>query len=139
MKRLFLDDIRNPKDCTRYMNYSLIHLYNEEWTVVRSYNEFVKYIKDNGMPDLISFDHDLGMEVALDAREKGMSKRKARELKQLEKTGYDCAKWLVDYCIDNNLYVCDFIVHSANPIGALNIHTLLDNFKKYTNGKTDKH
>jgi hypothetical protein len=47
-----------------------------------------------------------------------------------EKTGYDCAKWLVDYCIDNQANLPDYLVHSANPIGKKNIESYLENFKK---------
>lgn len=65
MRRLFLDDIRVPLDCPKahYMTYRRIDLriYHEDWIIVRSHGQFVKWIMENGMPDLISFDHDLGM------------------------------------------------------------------------------
>ena len=65
------------------------------------------YIETNGFPNFISFDHDLG----------------------LEESGYDCAKWLVDYCLDHNLHLPEFEVHSQNPVGKENILALLNNFK----------
>ena len=74
---------------------------------VRSYTEFVKYILINGLPHLISFDQDQGE----------------------EKTGYDCAKWLISYCLDNNLQLPDYQVHSQNPVGRQNIAYLLRNFQ----------
>jgi len=93
VKKLFLDDIRLPPDDT--------------WDVVRSYDEFVAYIEANGMPDVISFDHDLGFtfwdEVCF------------------EKSGYDCAKWLVK----KGLRLRQWFVHSMNPVGRENIHALL--------------
>jgi hypothetical protein len=46
-----------------------------------------------------------------------------------EKTGLDCAKWLVDYCIDNQLDLPKYYVHSANPIGRQNIINYLENFR----------
>jgi hypothetical protein len=65
MKRLFLDDLRVPLDCPKaqYMSYRKIDLriYHEEWDIVRSHGQFVKWIEENGLPDLVSFDHDLGM------------------------------------------------------------------------------
>lgn len=65
MKRLFLDDIRVPLDCPKahYMSYRKIDLriYHEDWVIVRSHGQFVKWIQENGLPNLISFDHDLGM------------------------------------------------------------------------------
>ena len=48
-----------------------------------------------------------------------------------EKTGFHCAKWLVDYCLDNDLRLPPFQVHSANPVGRQNIQSYLDNAKKY--------
>lgn len=43
-------------------------------------------------------------------------------------TGYDCCKWLVDYCIDRNLPHPRYTVHSMNPIGKENIEKLIENY-----------
>lgn len=77
---------------------------------VRSYREFVDWITFHGLPAYISFDHDLG----------------------LAESGYDCAKWLVEYCLDHEVSLPDFDVHSQNPVGKENIIALLNNFIKYT-------
>jgi len=130
---LWLDDIRNPFEDHWGISFSPIpsnELGHIEW--VKSYAEFTKWIIDNGLPDAICFDHDLGMDIALKAREKGMSKRKSRALKQEEKTGFDCAKWLVDYCIDNNKSLPPYNIQSANPVGKENIDALLKNFIRLT-------
>jgi hypothetical protein len=74
--------------------------------------------------------HDLGMNVALEARATGMSKRKSRKLKQEEKTGFDCAKWLVEYCLDNKLQLPLYNIQSANPVGKANIDGLFKSFIK---------
>ena len=74
---------------------------------LRSFKEFVTYIEANGLPYFISFDHDLG----------------------LQESGYDCAKWLVAYCLDNEMKLPDFVVHSQNPVGKQNIASLLSNFR----------
>ena len=74
---------------------------------LRSFKEFVTYIEANGLPYFISFDHDLG----------------------LQESGYDCAKWLVAYCLDNEMELPDFVVHSQNPVGKQNIASLLSNFR----------
>lgn len=131
MKLLWLDDFRNPFE-DDWLNFSPISRpYDCIW--VKSYSEFTKWIVNNGLPDGICFDHDLGMEVALTARANGMSKRKSRGLKQLEKTGYDCAKWLVGYCLDNNLKLPKWNIQSANPVGKDNINGLLLSFSKNVN------
>lgn len=127
---LWLDDLRNPLEGD-WLSYSPIEKPFCVW--VKSYDEFVYWIKKNGLPDAICFDHDLGMEVALEARAKGMSKRKSRLLKKEEKTGYDCAKWLVEYCLDNNLRLPLYNIQSANPVGKANIDGLLKSFNKKVN------
>ena len=63
MKKLFLDDVR-----TIEMIYD--KSMESEFDIVRTYEEFVAYIKKNGLPNYISFDNDLGLDktgnVALD-------------------------------------------------------------------------
>jgi hypothetical protein len=49
-----------------------------------------------------------------------------------EKTGYDCAKWLVNFCMDNNLKLPEYYVHSMNPVGRRNILGYLDNYVKFS-------
>jgi hypothetical protein len=48
-----------------------------------------------------------------------------------EKTGYDSAKWLGDYCLENKRKLPNFVVHSQNPVGKANIQGYLDNVKKF--------
>lgn len=104
MYKLFLDDIRMPVD--------------NGWTIVRNYNEFVDAINKYGLPKFISFDHDLSTEHY-------------SNMPSVEKTGYDCAKFLVDYCMDNNKKIPEFYVHSMNPVGRENIKALLNNAIKH--------
>jgi len=96
MKKLFLDDMRQPPD--------------ETWDVVRTHKEFIEYIDEHGVPDIISFDHDLDGTL----------------------TGLDCAKYIVGRC----LTIKEFYVHSANPTGARNIRVLLENWRKFNNDQT---
>ena len=136
-KLLWLDDIRDPESpmengSTWAESFSPIDSpYSIHW--VKSHHEFVEWIIFNGLPDAICFDHDLGMEVALQARENGMSKRESRKLKQKELTGMDCARWLVEYCLDNQLQLPLYNIQSANPVGKENIDGLLKSFIKYQN------
>lgn len=107
MKKLFLDDIRTVE-----MVYEASEVSN--FDVVRNYDDFVSYIKSNGLPDFISFDNDLG----LDANE------------EVAPDGYACAKWLV-YESGLDLKNLEFKVHSANPVAAEQIKGLLRNYIKY--------
>lgn len=50
-----------------------------------------------------------------------------------EKTGYDCAKWLVDFCIDNKLKFPNYQVHSLNPIGSKRIRDYIELAKEKAN------
>ena len=136
-KLLWLDDIRDPfatlEGGGTWLVFSPIDLIETEVVWVKSYHEFVEWIISNGLPEGICFDHDLGMQVALKARAKGMSKRKSRALKKEEKTGYDCAKWLVEYCLDNKLRLPKYNIQSANSVGKDNIDGLFKCFIKNVN------
>ena len=91
---LYLDDLRpTPEGFDR----------------VYSYEEFVDYLERKGLPDFISFDHDLGEDLS----------------------GYDCAKYLVAYCLEHKRSLPDYQVHSQNPVGRENIERLLENFKSF--------
>lgn len=126
--KLFLDDIRNPKDVLNYIDNDIYSLNN--WVIVRNYDEFVQTIEKNGLPTIISFDHDLAYDHYLDDNQNGDI-----DYDNLtEKTGYDCAKWLVDYCIIKMSKITSrCYVHSMNPVGKVNIETLLHNFNKHIN------
>ena len=129
---LFLDDFRNPDDCVNYMKLRVSDsgIYSREsWIVVRNYYEFVNYITDNGLPYYISFDHDLADEHYDPSMYFVNYNDVSKSFK--EKTGYDCAKWLVGYCLDNDKKIPEFAVHSMNPVGTKNILDLLRNFKKF--------
>lgn len=106
--KLFLDDERKLPD--------------DSYSLVRSYEEAVNYVKENGIPSFISFDHDLGLD----------------ENNQIAKTGFDFAKWLVEMDIDNIFLFpknFSFYVHSSNSVGKENIHSYLTNYLKFKNTK----
>ena len=120
---LFLDDERKPLDVT-WVKLPLV-----EWTVVRNYNEFVKVITENGLPEFISFDHDLALEHY--AHGQSLLWKDFDYSKVKEPTGLACAVWLVDYCIEKNLPIPKFEVHSMNPIGTHFIRRYLQYFNRY--------
>ena len=111
MKKLFLDDIR-----TVDMVYD--KSLENEFDIVRTYDEFVNYIINNGLPKFISFDNDLGLD------EKG----------NLAPDGYAAAKWLV-YESDLDVRDLEYKVHSANPVAAEQIKGLLNNYIEFLRRK----
>lgn len=120
-KKLYLDDIRTPK--------------TEGWEILRSYDDFVSWIEKNGLPDEISFDHDLAREHTLYFFDNGGHENPPNPLDTnfKEKTGYDAAKWLCDYCWTNGIPLPKWNVHSANPVGSANISAVLKSFEKRLN------
>jgi len=129
-KYLFLDDIREPKHAFEYTRQEMF--LRQNWEVVRNFDEFKTYISDNGLPVFISFDHDLAdSHYTPEYLWNDYNKSKEWQEQQLhkEKTGYECAVWLVDYCIDNNLKLPKYYCHSMNPVGKDKILNLLQSFK----------
>lgn len=117
---LFLDDERWPKDVTWDPDFPNVGIF--VWHIVRNIDEFKEFVELNlGMITHIAFDHDLGPEHYPWNGNKHDDGR----------TGMDCAKWLVDQCIDRNVKLPNFSVHSMNPAGAANIRNLLENFKRH--------
>jgi len=124
-KALYLDDVRTPIET--------IPEY-DEWIIVRSYNEFVQYITDNGMPDLISYDHDLADEHMDDYYEQ--FRKFGRQLPAYdlykEKTGLDCAKYVCELHQDNpDMNFPRSLVHSFNPVGTSNIVGYINGYIKH--------
>jgi hypothetical protein len=132
MYNLYLDDFRFP--------HHTFNTNDSEWVIVRSYKEFVKKIESDGLPSFISFDHDLAHEHYRPSMyaEDGHYSKYYKDGTFTEKTGYDCAQWLIEYCMDRNLDVPEFFVHSANPVGSANIRDLLNGYHKHFNENTKK-
>lgn len=128
---LFLDDYRNPFNKEHdWLVFSPIG--KDARTIwVKSYDAFVKWITLNGMPDGICFDHDLGHEhYGIECTSEAWEEYYAADL---EKTGYDAAKWLCEYADKTGVEIPPYVVHSANPVGRKNIQIYIENFKKYRN------
>lgn len=116
---LFLDDCRKSS----FLDTVLA------WETVRNYDQFVSIISERGLPDLISFDHDLADEHYTVGGETNYTQFDYSKVK--EKTGFHCAQWLVYYCLDKQLPLPRWQVHSMNPCGKENIEKLLQGFEKF--------
>jgi len=105
--KLFLDDIRDVKMVYKNLTY-------EDFVIVRNFKDFKQVIIENGLPELISFDNDLGLD----------------ENENIAEDGYAAAKWLV-YESGLDLRNLKFNVHSANPVASQQIQSLLDNYIRH--------
>ena len=131
--KIYLDDIRTPLD-------------EASWIVVRNYDEFVAKITEIGLEKIhtISLDHDLG-EGAMSEYYNNVSPNYMLDYANIkEKTGMDCAKWLVEQFYENHALPEELLsraskkqlgitfptvyTHSANPIGSANIMGYINNF-----------
>jgi hypothetical protein len=129
--RIYLDDVRTPVE--------------KDWRVVRNFDEFVKAVEEIGLSDIktISLDHDLG-DSAMFEYYSNVSPNYRLDYNNIsEKTGYDCAKWLVKKFYQENpdweklprdvkrakaFPFPTVYTHSANPIGSANIMGYINNF-----------
>jgi hypothetical protein len=122
MYNLYLDDVRTPTQ--------------GNWIVVRNYDEFVETINRIGLNSIswISLDHDLGEEAMIEYYT-NVKHNNTIDYSNIvnEKTGMDCCKFLVGHCLSNNITLPDINIHSANPVGVVNMMSYLDNFFKHTN------
>jgi hypothetical protein len=127
MIRIYLDDVRTPLD--------------ESWIVVRNYDQFVQKVEEIGLQniDLISLDHDLGPSAMREYFQNVHPNYQLDYNNITEKTGMDCAKWLVQHFYDTNpnqsllvrgepIQFPRVYVHSANPIGSGNMMGYINNF-----------
>lgn len=110
MTILWLDDMRNPlmylkknpnkgsETLRRNLQFynDILEKYHPSFVWVHTFEEFTDYIIKKGLPDMVSFDHDLGAGL---------------------KKGAECAAWLKDYCEKNGLKLPKIYAHSANPNG----------------------
>jgi hypothetical protein len=121
---LLVDDIRVPNEI-----YWANLPKDKHYTVVRSYQQFIEIITLRGIPQFVSFDHDLGpysySEYSNSIKTGYINYENIQEM-----TGLDCAKWLVNYCIEKNLPFPEYIVHSMNPIGKKNIESYIESYNK---------
>ena len=112
---LFLDDIRTP-NMSHNSEKGLGVGYSDEstWVIKRDYFSFIDYLNENlENIELISFDHDIA------------SYRNGREY-----TGKDGANYLIELCLDRNIKMPKWYVHSDNTVGAYNINSILNNYIK---------
>jgi hypothetical protein len=76
----------------------------------------------------VSLDHDLGDSAMKEWHNNVYHNYKLDYDNITEKTGYDCAKWLVEQWMDDKPVVT-VMTHSANAIGSANIMGYINNYR----------
>lgn len=102
MQKLFVDDLR--VSC------------GDDWIVKRNSQEAIDYIRNNGLPDVITFDHDLGG----------------------DDTSMKIVHAITDMCLDKIITFTPefrFFVHSDNPVGAKNIELAMRSLYRHFTGE----
>ena len=129
---LFLDDdgARTPPKVATWFPKEYREDYAQaNWDRVYNYDQFVKMIKKHGLPEMVSFDHDLANEHYAMVGETSYKKFK-------EKTGFHCMQFMIEYMIENSAPPPRVFVHSMNPVGRENIGILFNNFLKHFKWET---
>lgn len=105
---IWLDDTRDPKTWIEsVISKQILNKLEIVWA--KDANEFKNLLKYRGLPKIICFDHDLG----------------------IGESGFDCAKYLVEFCMDHKKTLPEWYIQSANPVGRENIDGLLNGFKNH--------
>lgn len=117
---IYLDDVRTP-------------IAIQDWIVVRNYEQFVDKVQEIGLKNIeqISLDHDLDKSAMVEWLFGAVRNYTINYSKIKEKTGLECAKWLVEQW-KNGEPVCQVYTHSANAIGSANIMGYINNYRHVT-------
>lgn len=115
-KRIYLDDVRTPVD--------------NEWVVVRNYDEFVSTINLIGLEniELISLDHDLGEGAMIEYYTNVKNNYMLNYNNINERTGMDCCRFMVSESMNRKIPLPQIYIHSANPIGSANMMGYINNY-----------
>ena len=123
---LFLDDVRTPCKATFEDGTSLCEftgIDQVDWKIVRSYDDFVSMVTHVGIPETVSFDHDLceeHMKQYLFHMKDDVFDYEASSVK----TGYHCALFLKEQCDTLGVHYPTVYSHSFNHIGRNNIYSI---------------
>ena len=116
--KVFLDDNRDPYDVFKN-TINPIYEENDTWIVVRDYYQFINLILRVGVPKLVYFDHDLTQDHYLPENQSNIDYKSLKD-----RTGYDAAQWLINYCENKEVKLPKISVHSSNLEGKCNIEGL---------------
>jgi hypothetical protein len=127
---LILDDIREPQQCFLHDERKTLQqvsgIPNSSWDIVRSYDDFVAYIENYGIPKVVSFDNDLDPMSEVDIQSEMMKSGEYDNNRLIQKTGCDCAEYLANKCKELQKPIPKYYVHSANTFARPKIRGILE-------------
>ena len=122
---IWLDDVRGH-DSKKFKDF-YNQVYNRYGTAdmpiqildAKDYAQFIDrigYVNEHSALEntIISFDHDLGCDASGNILE----------------SGADCLKYLINFCLDNNLRLPECLIHTSNPVGKLNMESIIKSSNK---------
>ena len=116
MFNVILDDVRELSQVESLLQMELKTSVHKTF-IVRTSTEFIELISDRGVPvdGIIFLDNDLGEEME----------------------GYDCLKWLIEKCLDEDLDLPMVLVHSQNTVAQDNMRSSIIRYHKYRKSLKD--
>ena len=121
---LFLDDERAPNGVPWV---DLPDIPRNDWVIVRNIEDFKRTIDQHGIPKFVSFDNDLKREHYDNFLENNCADF---EFEKFDDTGFNCAQYLVEKCLEQNKEVPDFECHSMNTVARAVIREYLRECRK---------
>lgn len=109
--KLFLDDYRTPEMVTWK------RLPSGPWVIVANWTEFKGVVDVRGVPEFVTYDHDLA-----DIHYTGTG--------QIELSGVECAEYLVGRCRELDIPHPPYEIHSMNPVGAVRIRNTIEDYNR---------
>lgn len=117
---IFIDDERWPTTVS-WIDFD----YNaHNWSIARNFQQFTELL-DSVDFEIISFDHDLDRSSTFECIRCNSKEEDFNYKNVKEKTGFDCAIYLKQWCKKNKKPLPKYLVHSLNSKGRDNIISLL--------------
>lgn len=111
---VYVDEKKIPKN--------LDPLKYNPWIVCQHPNDFCDYIRKHPLPDMISLNHDFADEHYIDfANHQAIGIEAINYDKFKVATGLHLMRWLIHWCMENDLDLPVINVHSENTLGTANM------------------
>lgn len=123
---VFIDDQLRPIDIFYKTNNPFYKV--EQFITVKSFNEFKECVeehfkKDGSYPGFISFDFLLTQVLMKVTDDYSVYQNDDSYVL----SGFECAQWIIDFVLKNNIPIPKYIIHDTNPTGRYKINKVFNN------------